>query len=219
MNTKIEIPSEPIQLAQDTDKINYYRHRAAQALELVQNVVAEYNALGVGELTQAELTRLIKQGPQQLVREKVAGTEPVKVGGLTFSQEKVQELVELPDLRGLENELSEVQELQRREAMSSHQQRALNSVVIVEGAAVANAEYLSQVEAGYTTCADTEAEKEAYLYLKEVADILDYLTDKYGATFLGDVLQQQPKHTMGGGYTTNINIGYLKGKLTPIRSR
>ena len=221
MMTKIEIPSEPIQVAQEAQKIDSYRQRAGQALELVQNVATAYNDLGLGELTQLELSYLIKQGPEQLVREKVAGTEPVKVGGLTFSREKVQDLVELPDLRKLENALSSLQEFQRREAMAPYAPKALAAVAIVEGAAVENTEYLSQVEAGYTTFMSTEAEKEAYLYLKEVAAILDYLTAKYGMPFLGSVLSQKINYTGFGqdGYKTDINLGYLKGQLAPLRGR
>lgn len=210
--TKVQIPAEPIQLSQQTHKIDSYRQQAETALELVQHVVTAYNAVGLGELTQQELKRMIQEGPQQLVREKVAGTEPVKVGGLMFAPEKVQALLELPDLGKLSSALSEVQQLQRRDANTSYGPKVLDAVIIVEGAAVANAEKLRQVELMYTTYAETEAEKDAYLHLKEAAAILDYLTDKYGAAFVGTVLTQQPNFR-GGGYTANINTDYLKGAL------
>ncbi|RAU81969.1 hypothetical protein [Pontibacter arcticus] len=216
MMIKVEIPSEPIQMAQETDKINSYRQRAGQALQLVQEVVVAYKALELGDLTQAELNRLLKQRPQQLIREKVAGTEPVRIGTLTFSTEKVQELIELPDLRTLEKALSEVQEFQQREARTPYGLKALDSVMIVEGVVVANAEKLNQVEAMYTTYAVTEAEKEAYLYMKEAADILDYLSSKYSTNFVGDVLRQVTDY-QAGGYTTNINIHLLKSKVTSRR--
>ncbi|WP_242916329.1 hypothetical protein [Pontibacter liquoris] len=218
MKTKIEIPSEPIVLEQAAHHIDGYRQRAGEALERVQKVVAAYKAIGIGELTQAELKRMIKEGPEALVREKIAGTDPVQIGALKLASEKVKQLVEIPDLHELSNELDKVQELQRREARNPGP-NALDAVVIVEGMAIANDEQIRRVETGHTTYAETEAEKEAYLYLREVADILDYLTDKYGTTFLDGVLTQQHKWTPGGGYETKINFGYLKGKVNRSRGR
>lgn len=202
METRITVPQEPIIIERNQKEIDAYTTQAEKTQERLQNVVTAYQSLGLGVPTYQELKQMILQGSEGLIRAKLAGSAPVSIGGLRISTDKLQAMLELPDLSELDKALSYA--------------RGFNEDVIIynEGIITVNAAAIESYTDSMTTYANTTAEKELYLISVEIQERLQYLQDRYGVNLIAnsnEILRQYPATAgmYGGPAKTVLNKSYL----------
>ncbi|MBK0403882.1 hypothetical protein I5M27_12880 [Adhaeribacter sp. BT258] len=170
MKNTIEIPAEPIILEQKTEQIKEARERAEATVEAVNEFLESFEKLGFGGLDEDQIYQVQSKGLDAYVREQVAGTAPVMVGGLKLSIEKVQQMVELPDLRA---QYKALEEMRRFMPYSAH------GAKIENGRAVVDEEMMEGVVKRATTYASTEAEKKAWLLLQQITENMATLYNEF----------------------------------------
>ncbi|MCJ8165467.1 hypothetical protein MKJ04_11490 [Pontibacter sp. E15-1] len=202
---RVAIPEEKITLTRDQRVIDLLNAMLPDVTAALNTALAELQALNVGEFTISDISQVIKTPSylEKQVRERISENKPVKIGNLTFSAEKVKEMVEIPDLTAANRALASVQK--SIAVAINNGGGGLQHVLVLNNFVISGFEATFSEEAllGFidfnSTYAESDGEKEVALVLQEIQERVDYLAEKYKLPVLQyDRSTQNPLRQVSG---------------------
>jgi hypothetical protein len=179
---EVQIPKGRIVIHREENQIKKFEELARQLEESATSAIAEYQALGLGEITLQQLQACVSGNPEEFVRQKISGNKAVVVGGMVLAAEKVKEMIEIPDLS--EFKVSLIRLKNQIRPIQSHSGISLSSCSIIDGKVVINQEAAENWIESQCQYATTEAEKESFLVIQKIAEALEFLYQKHRIVIL-----------------------------------